>query len=218
MYKRFLKRFFDIVCSFLALLLLGWLILFLALLVRIKLGGPAFFRQQRPGLIDPKTGKETIFTMYKLRTMSNETDSEGNLLSDVQRLSKFGRFLRATSLDELPELWCIFTGKMSIVGPRPLAVQYLPYYTPQEHRRHSVRPGLTGLAQVNGRNASTWEDRFRYDLEYVDSVSFSKDLGILFKTVSVTLHRTGIGVRGIDSMPDFDTYRQNATEKEHELV
>lgn len=213
MYRKYIKRLLDILCSFLALLLLGWLILLLALLVRIKLRGPAFFRQQRPGIIDPKTGEETIFTLYKLRTMTDETDSEGNLLPDMQRLTKFGKFLRATSLDELPELWNILLGQMSFVGPRPLATIYLPYYTEQERHRHDVRPGLTGFAQVNGRNAISWEKRFQYDLAYVNHISFVSDLKILLQTAQKVLKRSDIGERGVDAPMDFNLYRMQQIEE-----
>jgi len=202
MYRKYFKRVFDFVCSLLALIVLSPVLLITALLVRIKLGTPVIFKQKRPGL------NEKIFTLYKFRTMTDQKDDLGNLLPDEVRLTKFGKMLRSTSLDELPELWNILKGDMSVVGPRPLAVQYLPYYTDEERKRHSVRPGLTGLAQVNGRNAVTWENRFQNDLEYVNSLSFIFDLLIIFRTVVKVFKRSDIGVRGVSSPLDFDVYRK----------
>lgn len=207
-YERFFKRPFDIFCSMVALIVFCWLYVILIVLVKVKLGSPVFFKQERPGRIDPKTGKEKIFTLYKFRTMTDARDANGELLPDSVRLTKFGKMLRSTSLDELPELWNILKGDMSVVGPRPLAVQYLPYYTDEERKRHSVRPGLTGLAQVNGRNAVTWENRFQYDLEYVNRLGFIFDLLIIFKTVVKVFKRSDIGVRGVSSPLDFDVYRK----------
>lgn len=212
MYAKFLKRLLDFFLSLTALIVLSPVFLVLIVLGAIKFGGNPFFTQLRPGR------NEKIFRLIKFRSMTNERDAAGNLLPDAQRLTRYGHFLRATSIDELPELLNILIGQMAIVGPRPLAVQYLPYYTEEERRRHSVRPGLTGLAQVNGRNETTWEDRFAYDLQYVSSVSFKLDVKILFQTAAVTLGRSGIGVRGVDSLPDFDTYRKEQTEKEYESV
>ena len=163
MYKHLIKRLLDILISGTALILLSPIYLVLTVLVRIKLGSPVLFKQARPGKRD-RSGKETIFRIFKYRTMTDERDENGDLLPDTVRLTSFGRLLRATSLDELPELVNIFKGDMSLVGPRPLAVEYVPYYTPEEHRRHDVRPGLTGWAQVNGRNSLSWEEKFRYDL------------------------------------------------------
>ncbi|MBU5427920.1 sugar transferase [Tissierella pigra] len=203
MYKKYFKRLVDIVLSLIALIVLSPVMLIVAILVRIKLGSPVIFKQERPGL------NEKIFTMYKFRTMTDEEDKNGELMPDGVRLTKFGRILRSTSLDELPELFNILKGDMSIVGPRPLAVQYLPYYTEIERIRHSVRPGLSGLAQINGRNLATWEQRFRYDIEYVNSISFLGDLEIIFKTINKTVKRENIGERGLDSPQDFDKYRQN---------
>ena len=182
MYKHLIKRLLDILISGTALILLSPIYLVLTVLVRIKLGSPVLFKQARPGKRD-RSGKETIFRIFKYRTMTDERDENGDLLPDTVRLTSFGRLLRATSLDELPELVNIFKGDMSLVGPRPLAVEYVPYYTPEEHRRHDVRPGLTGWAQVNGRNSLSWEEKFRYDLEYVDNMSLAFDLKILFMTV-----------------------------------
>lgn len=202
MYRKYFKRPFDIICSLLALIVLSPVLLVTAILVRTKLGSPVLFKQKRPGL------NEKIFTLYKFRTMIEQKDEHGNLLPDEVRLTKFGKMLRSTSLDELPELWNILKGDMSVVGPRPLAVQYLPYYTDEERKRHSVRPGLTGLAQVNGRNAVTWENRFQNDLEYVYRLGFILDLLIIFRTVIKVFKRSDIGVRGISSPLDFDVHRR----------
>lgn len=201
MYKRYIKRSFDILLSLLAIILLSPLFIIVWVLVRVKLGSPVVFKQNRPGL------NEKIFTIYKFRTMTNETDENGVFLPDSVRLTKFGRFLRSTSLDELPELFNILKGDMSIVGPRPLAVEYLPYYTEDERQRHSVRPGLTGLAQINGRNSSSWEQRFYYDQIYVQHLSFSADLKIILKTIYVVLRRSDIGEHGVDTPVDLDQSR-----------
>lgn len=201
-YRRIVKRPMDFVISLIAIIILSLVFLVVAILVRMKQGSPVIFKQKRPGL------NEKIFTMYKFRTMTDEKDETGELLPDSVRLTKFGRFLRSTSLDELPELFNILKGDMSIVGPRPLAVQYLPFYSHEERRRHSVRPGLTGLAQVNGRNALDWEEKFLYDLKYIEQISFKKDILVIGKTVKKIFERTGIGERGVDSPIDFDKYRQ----------
>ena len=187
-YEKYIKRLLDIVLSGCALIVLSPLLLVTAILVRVKLGSPVIFCQERPGR------DEKIFKLHKFRSMSDARDENGNLLPDEIRLGKFGRNLRATSLDELPELWDIFRGKMSIVGPRPLLVEYLPYYTGNERHRHDVRPGLTGLAQINGRNTLTWEQKFAYDLEYVQHISFITDLRILLGTVGKVLNRSGVQV------------------------
>lgn len=181
MYKRFVKRWFDIICSGMGLIILSPLLLALAVLVRVKLGSPVLFRQERPGK------NEKIFTLYKFRTMTDKRDAAGNLLPDSERLTKFGRLLRATSLDELPELINIFKGDMSIIGPRPLLVSYLPYYSEREKKRHSVRPGLTGLAQVSGRNFLDWDRRLEKDVEYVEHLSFGMDMKVLKMTVQIVL-------------------------------
>lgn len=181
MYQRFVKRFFDIIMSGAGLLILSPAYLVLAVLVRVRLGSPVLFRQERPGRC------EKIFTLKKFRTMTDKKDADGKLLPDCERLTSFGKFLRATSLDELPELWNIFVGDMSLIGPRPLLVSYLPYYTERERRRHSVRPGLTGLAQVSGRNFLAWDERLEKDVEYVEHITFINDVKILIKTVSVAL-------------------------------
>ena len=186
-YARYIKRILDILLSGCALVVLSPVLLIVAILVRIKLGSPVIFCQERPGK------DEKIFKMYKFRSMSDARDENGELLPDEVRLTKFGRALRSTSLDELPELWNIFKGDMSIVGPRPLAVVYLPYYTEEERHRHDIRPGLTGLAQVHGRNAISWEAKFAYDLEYLRTLSFRTDVKIIFLTVKKVLVREGIG-------------------------
>lgn len=202
MYKRFFKRPMDFTLSLSAIVFLSPLLIVIAILIRFKLGSPVFFKQKRPGL------NEKIFTIYKFRTMTDKKDSEGNLLPDGERLTDFGRFLRSTSLDELPELFNILMGDMSIVGPRPLAVSYLPYYTQDENKRHSVRPGLSGLAQINGRNVITWEERFFYDIQYVNNITFCLDLSIIIKTLFVAFKRADIGERGIDAPINFSEYRR----------
>jgi lipopolysaccharide/colanic/teichoic acid biosynthesis glycosyltransferase len=166
------------------------------------MGWPIIFKQKRPGK------DEKIFNMYKFRTMNNKKDKKGKLLQDKDRLTKFGSFLRKTSLDELPELFCILIGKMSIVGPRPLLVEYLPYYTEEEHHRHDVRPGLTGLAQTSGRNTISWEEKFKYDIEYVNNISFKNDIKILVKTVKVVLNSEGINQSSNETMENFAEYRK----------
>ena len=185
-YEKYVKRFLDVLLSLGGLILLSPLMLLVALLVGIKLGSPVIFCQERPGK------DERIFKLYKFRTMTNEKDDRGELLPDEKRLTAFGRFLRASSLDELPELWNILKGDMSIVGPRPLLVSYLPYYTDEEKRRHSVSPGLTGLAQVNGRNCLSWEKKFAYDLEYINDLSFITDVKIIIKTILKVFIRADI--------------------------
>lgn len=185
-YEKYIKRLLDILLSALALVILSPVLLITAVLVRVKLGSPVIFCQPRPGK------DEKVFNMYKFRSMTDERDENGDLLPDEKRLTKFGRILRSTSLDELPELWCIFTGKMSIVGPRPLLVEYLPYYTEEERHRHDVRPGLTGLAQINGRNNLSWEDKFSYDLEYVHSISMIKDIRIILGTILKVISKADV--------------------------
>ena len=186
MYKSFIKRLLDILLSLIGIILLSWLYLILFVLVRVKLGSPVFFRQQRPGK------NEKIFTLYKFRTMTDARDENGELLPDEVRLTSFGKFLRSTSLDELPEFFNILKGDMSFIGPRPLLVKYLPLYNEQQKHRHDVKPGLTGLAQVNGRNAITWEKKFEYDVEYVNHLSFALDCKIFFQTIKAVLKREGI--------------------------
>jgi len=192
-----MKRFFDIGLTSLVLLILAPLILLLMWLVRRRLGAPIFFTQTRPGL----HGRP--FSMVKFRTMTNARDAAGNLLPDVERITPFGRFLRSSSLDELPELWNVVKGEMSLVGPRPLLMEYLPLYTPEQARRHEVRPGITGWAQVNGRNSLSWEEKFKLDVWYVDNNSCFLDLMILCQTVKKVLLREGISAKGDATMPKF---------------
>lgn len=185
-YKRFIKRLMDFVLALISIVFFSPLLIIVAILVRVKLGSPIVFKQKRPGQ------NEKIFTMYKFRTMTDEIDSNGNLLPDSVRLTKFGMMLRSTSLDEMPELFNILRGDMSIVGPRPLLIQYLPLYNEHQKRRHEVKPGLTGLAQVNGRNAISWEDKFDLDIEYLDNISFIKDWKIILLTIKKVFVREGI--------------------------
>lgn len=206
-YEKYIKRLLDIVLSGCALIVLSPLLLVTAILVRVKLGSPVIFCQERPGK------DEKIFKLHKFRSMSDARDENGDLLPDEIRLGKFGRNLRATSLDELPELWDVFRGKMSIVGPRPLLVEYLPYYTGNERHRHDVRPGLTGLAQINGRNTLTWEQKFAYDLEYVQHISFITDLRILLGTVGKVLNRSGVQVNTQSSEGNLARIRSCVGEK-----
>lgn len=186
MYAKFFKRFFDFILSLVALVVLSPVLLIVAVLVRTKLGSPVIFCQERPGK------NEKIFKLYKFRSMTDERDENGELLPDEVRLTKFGKILRSTSLDELPELWNICKGDMSIVGPRPLLTRYLPYYTDEERHRHDVRPGLTGLAQVNGRNFITWEEIFDYDLHYVRHITFFGDIAIILQTIRKVFARADI--------------------------
>ncbi len=211
MYKKFVKRIIDIIMSLIAIIILLPIYIIIAILVLIFMGWPILFKQPRPGK------DEKIFNMYKFRTMTNKKDKYGNLLPDDQRLSKFGKFLRSTSLDELPEFFLILTGKMSIVGPRPLVPQYLPYYTDTERKRHSVRPGLTGWAQVNGRNNLNWDDRFKLDVEYVDNISLLMDIKIIIKTIGKVLKSSDINVRGTGKTMDFDKYRIMQMEEKNEF-
>lgn len=185
-YERYIKRPLDIILAVIGLIALSPVFLVVALMVRVELGSPVIFKQKRPGW------NGEIFNMYKFRSMTDKKDANGHLLPDDARLTKFGRLLRSTSLDELPELFCIANGSMSIVGPRPLLVSYLPYYTKEERHRHDVRPGLTGLAQVNGRNTLTWEEKFGYDIEYVNHISFVNDIKIIFKTAAKVVKRSDI--------------------------
>jgi len=191
-YEKFIKRFLDIVLSLVAIILLSPVMLITAILVRVKLGSPVIFTQERPGKIDKKTGKEKIFKMYKFRSMTDARDEKGDLLPDDVRLTSFGRKLRSTSLDELPELFNILKGDMSIVGPRPLLVRYIPRYTDEQRKRHNVRPGLTGYAQANGRNTVSWEEKFAMDVWYTENVSFVTDVKVIWDTIRVVLKRDGV--------------------------
>ena len=197
MYKNFIKRILDLILSFLALVILSPLLILTAFLIRIKLGEPVFFKQLRPGK------NEKIFGILKFRTMTDAKDENGNLLPDEIRLTRFGQFLRSTSIDELPELLNILNGDMSIVGPRPLLVQYLERYNEEQKHRHDVKPGLTGLAQVNGRNGITWEEKFHYDLEYVKNITFYGDCKIIFQTVMKVFGREGISSTTSVTMEEF---------------
>lgn len=197
MYKLFFKRFFDFILSLIAIIILSPVYLIIIVLVKIKLGSPVFFTQKRPGK------DEKIFKMYKFRTMINEVDENGNLLPDDKRLTRFGKILRSTSLDELPELFNILKGDMSIVGPRPLLVRYLPLYNKYQKHRHDVRPGFTGWAQCNGRNSISWEEKFNLDVYYVNHVSFLFDIKIIFKTIKIVIFREGISSETSVTMEEF---------------
>lgn len=197
MYAKYIKRILDFVLSLVALIVLSPVLLIVAILVRVKLGSPVVFKQQRPGK------NEKIFTLYKFRTMTDKKDENGNLLPDSERLTKFGKFLRSTSLDELPELVNILKGDMAIVGPRPLLVEYLPLYNEKQKHRHDVRPGLTGLAQVSGRNSITWEEKFNDDLEYIEKISILEDIKIIFTTIGKVFKREGISQENNATMEKF---------------
>lgn len=197
-YERFFKRPLDLLCGLAAVLVFWWLYLILALLVRVKLGSPVLFAQERPGK------DEKIFTLYKFRTMTDARDEHGNLLPDEVRLTRFGKLLRATSLDELPEAFNIIKGDMSVIGPRPLLVRYLPRYNAEQHRRHEVRPGLSGYAQVHGRNAVSWQEKFQMDVAYVDHITFLGDLKIIWDSVMVAfIRRDGISSATSATMEEF---------------
>ena len=205
-YAKYVKRILDMMLSLSAIIVLSPLLLILYLLVRVKLGSPVLFRQERPG----RNGE--IFTLCKFRTMTDKRNEKGELLPDEERLTGFGKMLRSTSLDELPELFNILKGDMSLIGPRPLLVRYLPWYTEEERHRHDVRPGLTGLAQVNGRNALGWEGRFAFDLEYVKYCSFVMDLKIIGMTVGKVLKRSGTLSGAEQTVEDFDVYSRKQDE------
>ena len=205
-YEKYFKRPLDFFCGVVAVIVFSWLYLILIILGSIFMGGNPFSTQNRPG----KDGK--VFKLIKFRSMDNRKDNEGNLLPDDIRLNKYGRFIRKTSLDELPEALNIIKGAMSVVGPRPLAVQYLPYYNEYEKHRHDVRPGLSGWAQVNGRNGLEWERRFAYDIAYIQRITFLKDLKIILMTLKKAFFREGISVRGTGETIDFDKYRKSQME------
>jgi len=196
-YRNYIKRLLDIILSLIAIIGLGFLFLIVAFLVRVKLGSPVLFKQKRPGM------NEKVFLMYKFRTMTDARGVDGELLPDEVRLTRFGKFLRSTSLDELPELFNILKGDMSLVGPRPLLVQYLPLYNNHQKRRHEVRPGLSGLAQVNGRNAISWEEKFNLDVQYVNQISFITDIKIIFLTLKKVFVREGINSETAATMESF---------------
>lgn len=207
MYAKYIKRILDLILSLMALIVLMPLMIIIGILVRINLGSPIIFKQKRPGK------NEKVFTLYKFRTMTDKRDIDGNLLPDEYRLTKFGKFLRSTSLDELPELINIIKGDMAIVGPRPLLVEYLPYYTEEEKHRHDVRPGLTGLAQVNGRNTISWEEKLKYDTKYIKEISFYSDLKIIFKTIKKTIKREDILMGNEFVVGKFIDQRKNKKER-----
>ncbi len=208
MYEKYFKRIFDIICALAAIIVFSWLYIIVAVLVRVKLGSPVIFKQKRPGK------DEKIFELYKFRTMTDERDENGNLLPDDVRLTRFGRLLRKTSLDELPEAFNILKGDMSVVGPRPLLVEYLPLYNEDQKRRHNVRPGLSGLAQIKGRNAISWEEKFTYDVEYVDNISFMGDIKIILLTVwKAFVKEEGISQQGQATMEPFRGTQEKQTEQ-----
>lgn len=197
MYEKYFKRLLDIILSGVALIILSPILLIVAILIRIKLGSPVIFKQERPGK------DEEIFNMYKFRSMTDEKDKKGNLLPDEDRLPKFGKILRSTSLDELPELWNIFKGDMSIVGPRPLLVQYLPLYNEYQKQRHQTRPGLTGLAQTNGRNTLTWDEKFTLDVKYTENITFINDIKIILNTILTVFKQEDISSATSVTMEPF---------------
>lgn len=201
-YEKYFKRVLDVFCGLAALLVFWWLYIIVAVLVRIKLGSPVLFKQERPGK------NEEIFNLYKFRTMTDERDENGKLLPDEVRLTKFGRALRATSLDELPEVFNILKGEMSLVGPRPLTIQYLPYYSEEERHRHDVRPGLSGLAQVNGRNFIDWDHRLAFDVQYVKKITFMGDLRIILQTALKFVKKEDIAVDTNKVEPNFAEERR----------
>lgn len=206
-YERYFKRIIDFFCSFIFLLLFWWIYIIIAILVRVKLGSPILFSQPRPGVIDHQTGKEKIFKVYKFRTMTDETDDEGNLLPDEVRLPKFGAWLRSTSLDELPEIFNILNGTMSLVGPRPQLVRDMVFMTDKQRMRHSVKPGLSGLAQVNGRNAISWDEKLQYDLQYIKKITFIGDMKIIIQTiVKAFIKQEGITEEGNVTAADYGDY------------
>lgn len=201
-YEKYFKRVLDVFCALVALLVFWWLYIIVAVLVRIKLGNPVLFKQERPGK------NEEIFKLYKFRTMTDARDENGNILPDEARLTKFGRALRATSLDELPEVFNILKGEMSLVGPRPLTIQYLPYYSEEERHRHDVRPGLSGLAQVNGRNFIDWDHRLAFDVQYVKKITFMGDLSIILQTALKFVKKEDIAVDTNKVEPNFAEERR----------
>lgn len=207
-YEAIYKRIIDLILGLILLLMICPVILFVSILIRLKMGKPVFFKQIRPGKRNPITGKEKCFIIYKFRTMTDERDVNGELLPDEKRITKLGSVIRSTSLDELGELVNIVKGEMSFIGPRPLLVKYLPYYTNDEHHRHDVRPGLTGYAQINGRNEISWEKKFEYDIKYVNHITFWGDIKIFFCTIKKIFSRQGISLNALE---DFDEYRKHTT-------
>lgn len=208
MYEKCFKRVLDFILSLVALTVMSPLLLILIVIGSIQMKGNPFFVQLRPGKIDKKTGEEKIFKLVKFRTMSNEKDKNGKLLPDDKRLNKYGSFLRSTSLDELPELWNILKGDMSIVGPRPLLIEYIPYYTEEERHRHDVRPGLTGLAQINGRNFVNWDKRLAFDIEYINNITFAHDVSIICKTAFKFIQKQDVAIDTNKVEPNFAAERR----------
>lgn len=209
-YEKYIKRLLDIICSLAAIIVFCWLYIIVAILVRVKLGSPILFKQPRPGKINPKTGYEKIFYMYKFRSMSNERDTNENLLPDEVRLGKFGKALRATSLDELPEVFNILKGDMSVIGPRPQLVRDMVFMSDEQRRRHTAKPGLSGLAQVNGRNDIDWEDKMNWDLKYINHITFAGDLKIVFQTVlKAFVKQEGITEGDMATAEDYGDYLLN---------
>lgn len=206
MYAKYFKRILDFLLSLIALIVLSPVLIIIAILVRVKLGSPVIFKQQRPGK------NEKIFTLYKFRSMTDKRDENGNLLPDSERLTKFGKALRSTSLDELPELFNILKGDMAIVGPRPLLVEYLPLYNEEQKQRHNVRPGLTGLAQVNGRNTISWEEKFNEDINYVKNITFKEDIKIILKTIIKVFKREGITQKDKETIERFNGNKEKFDE------
>jgi lipopolysaccharide/colanic/teichoic acid biosynthesis glycosyltransferase len=204
---RYFKRWLDFLSSLMAIVLLAPVLILLIILIRVKLGGPVFFTQERPGL----GGK--AFKMVKFRSMTNERDEQGELLPDQLRITTLGRFLRKTSLDELPELFNVLLGDMSVIGPRPLLMKYLPYYTEREMKRHQVRPGITGWAQVNGRNLLNWDKRLEMDMEYVETMTLWLDIRILFRTINDVIRQKDVLEVSSETVPDFDDYRKKTASK-----
>lgn len=219
-YEKYIKRIVDIICLSLAIICFSWLYAIVAVLVKVKLGSPVLFKQPRPGLVDPVTGKETIFKMYKFRSMTDERDENGELLPDDVRLTKFGKILRSTSLDELPEAFNILKGDMSIIGPRPQLVRDMVFMTDEQRKRHTVRPGLSGLAQVNGRNDIDWEDKLNWDLKYIKKITFLGDVKIIFQTVmKAFIKKEGITEGDMATAQDFGDYllgRGKVSQEEYE--
>ncbi len=224
-YEKYIKRILDILCALAAIIVFSWLYIIVAILVRVKLGSPVIFKQPRPGLIDPKTGQERIFDMYKFRSMTNEKDKEGNLLPDEQRLTRFGKLLRGSSMDELPEAFNILKGDMSVIGPRPQLVRDMVFMTEEQRMRHTAKPGLSGLAQANGRNALTWESKLNIDLEYIKHISFFEDLRIIIKTVGKVFlkqkEKEFQGMSEVDLSEDLGDYLVNKgeiTKREYDFL
>lgn len=209
-YELYIKRVMDIICSLAAIVAFSWLYIIIAILVRVKLGSPVLFKQPRPGKIDPKTGREKIFYMYKFRSMSDERDADGNLLPDEIRLGKFGKALRATSLDELPEAFNILKGDMSVIGPRPQLVRDMVFMTDEQRKRHTAKPGLSGLAQTRGRNALSWDGKLATDLEYIENITFLGDVKIIIDTVKQVFFKEkgieGSDIDEVDITDDFGDY------------